>query len=521
MREPNLTEPAKVVLKKRYLLERNGRQETAGEMFRRVAEHVAKAEPPEKQQERADKFFDMLVDLDGLPNSPTLFNAGTDVGMLSACFTFHVQDTLDSIMEVARLAAKVQQWGGGVGYGLSHLRPEGSLVHSTGGKSSGPVGFMALYQSVADVITQGGKRHGAQMAVLHCDHPDIYKFIHCKDDHPEKLNTFNISVALTDEFMRAADSNPLLDEMAQSAWKSGDPGCYFIDRAERDNPTPKLGKLEATNPCGEVPLLHGEACNLGSVNLGNFVTPPYVPYGFDWDRLCRIVSTMTRMLEDVVEVNRFPDQLITEAVRRTRKIGLGVMGWADALALLSIPYDCQEAVDLGREIMSAIQEKAHETSEKIAEERGAFPAFESPDITGGIRRNATVTCIAPTGSIAIIAGASSGIEPHFMLSYTRYMGSEGYERTPINVEEPIIAKLRAAGSDFTPKTALDIDWGWHLAHQAAFQDCTDLAVSKTINLPQSATWQTIREAYAQAWKLGCKGVTVYRDKSRSVQVLNG
>jgi len=378
----------------------------------------------------------------------------------------------------------------------------------------GPVALLKYYQSVAEMITQGGKRAGAQMGILSCDHPDIREFIHCKDNDPQRLNTFNISVACTDAFMEAASRDPeseagkLLTEMADSAWRTGDPGVYFIDSAERRNPTPWLGKLTGTNPCGEVPLLDNEPCNLGSINLGNFVTDS----GVDYTSLGRVVRLATRYLDDVLSVNVFPSQEITDANALTRKLGLGVCGWADMLALLGIHYDSDEAVALGRTLMKFINTEANNESIKLGFERGVAPAFIVGHAIDNLQRNATRTCIAPTGTISILMGASSGIEPHFALEWTRQLATDG----DVIVERvPVMDRLQG----FTPHVSQEIAAEWHIKHQAAFQEFTDLAVSKTINLPNEATAEEIRQIYVDLWASGCLGGTIYRDGSRTIQVL--
>lgn len=558
----NLTANAQTLLEKRYLAHDNktGTVETVDGMWDRIA-HAAARPDPDAGAYRS--FRDMMADLRFLPNSPTIMNAGRE-GTLSACFTFHVQDSLDHIFEVGNLAMKVLKYGGGVGYGLSALRGNGAPIASTGGKARGPVSALLYYQSIGAFVEQGGKRDGAQMGILSCEHPDLPAFIHAKDEHPERLNTFNISVAITDAWMSkafedggGADPPPgpatLLQSMARSAWLTGDPGCYFIDRAEQDNPTPWLGRLESTNPCGEVPLLHAEACNLGSLNLAAYYDPSS-PDPLDWARFRKDVATATRMLDNIVSINTFPDPLITEAVQRTRKIGLGVMGWADLLALNHIPYDSQEAVSLGGEIAQQMRTYADSTSKLLAVQRGRYPAWRrNPDHTcndadphrphtiikdfgvpspegqfreypcGGVTheetageqsygyRNATRLCIAPTGSIAIIAGCSSGIEPHFALEYNRVMG----DGTNLPTREPVMDRI----SGFVPKTAMEISGDWHLKHQLAWQKHVDLAVSKTINLPNNAKIADIEALYMAAWQGGAKGLTVYRDGSRQGQVL--
>ena len=427
------------------------------------------------------------------------------------CFKFDVHDSMDSILQTAYDAGMVLKYGGGVGYVLSEVRAKGLPVASTHGKACGPVAVIKHYHSLAQMITQGGKREAAQMAVLHVDHPDIREFIHAKDKDPQALSTFNISVACTDDFMEKAtdpshyssEEAKLLREITASAWRTGDPGCYFIDEAERHNPTPWLGELTGVNPCGEVPLLDAEPCNLGSINLANFVLPSRD--GWDWDRLQACVSTSIRFLDDILDRNQFPVSRITKAAAATRKLGLGVMGWADALALLGVPYDSDKAIVSAEEIMNFINRHAKAASRSLGYYAGYYPAGDNESGADKLR-NATRTCIAPTGTISILANCSSGIEPHYALENQRTMG----DGTVLNARIPVWDRLNG----FVPKTALEIPWQWHLQHQAAFQKYTDLAVSKTINMPFEATVRDVRNAYAWAWENNCKGVTVFRNGCR-------
>ncbi len=460
-----------------------------------------------------------------LPNSPTLFNIGTGMGTLSACFKFDVDDTMESIMDVARKAAMVQKWGGGVGYVFSALRPEGSPIATTHRKACGPLGVLQHYNSVADLVTQGGKRQGAQMGILDVRHDDIEEFIHVKNADPQRFANFNISVALDDQFMEYLDAGhnqewKIWEMIRDSAWKTGDPGCYFISAAERENPTPWLGKLTGTNPCGEVPLLDNEACNLASINLVRYLKNDLS--GFDTERLAHDVFVIISYMDEVLDLNEFPDPLITEATLATRKLGLGVMGWADALALMGIDYDSDAATNLGGPIMKLINTVAHRASEHLAEKKGPYPAWEAGaewrHSTGnehnplyGKRRNATLTSIAPTGTISILAGCSSGIEPHFA---PRWVRTTGTGRQMLE-EIPVISELK----EFRPKTAMEISWEGHVRMQAAFQHYVDLAVSKTINLPFDASPEAISNAYMEMWRQGCKGGTVFRDGCRNEQVL--
>jgi ribonucleoside-diphosphate reductase alpha chain len=402
---------------------------------------------------------------------------------------------MESILDVGAKAIMVQKFGGGVGFTLSEIRPKGWAVQSTHGKAMGPVGVLRWLHAGAKMVTQGGKREGAQMGILHCGHPDIEDFITCKQDDPQALSTFNISVAMTDAEMKS--NGTLLPRMAELAWKNGDPGCFFIDRAEEANPTPHVGRLDGTNPCGEVPLLDNEACNLGSINLSHFVISGRV----DWDGLEYTTRTAVKYLDTIIDHNWFPREEIAKAVRDTRKIGLGVMGWADMLGLLGIHYDSAEAVQLGTKVMEFIDSVAHDESNHLP---GTYPSSQNSR-----ERNATLTCIAPTGTIAIIAGCSSGIEPHFATEWIRITG-DGHE----------LSEKIPSLDGFTPHTSHQIDWPWHIKHQAAFQKHTDLAVSKTINMPNSASQEDVLNAYKMAWQEGCKGVTIYRDGSRGEQVLN-
>ena len=557
-----LTDNARTVLERRYLLRdaEGNPVETPEGMLARVAVAIAIAEPAEEaRQTWAQRFYDEMAALRFLTNSPTLMNAGTGQGTLAACFVLPVEDTLESIMATAEATAMVQKYGGGTGFSFSRLRARGESIRTTHGAACGPVSVLRHYDDVSRLVTQGGKRDGANMGILRVDHPDVREFIHAKDDGVTATR-FNISVGVTDEFMAAAadrkpfllrdprdgsprgevDAATLLDEITQSAWQTGDPGLVFLDTINRTNPTPALGEIEATNPCGEVPLLPWEACTLGSINLGLFWDEER--RDVDWESLASTVRVATRFLDDVVEVNEFPVAEITEAVRGNRKIGLGVMGYADLLLAAGIPYASDEAVAFGQRLMALIQEVADETSEELGTEKGVFPNWERSVYAGGRRfRNATRTCIAPTGTIAIIAGASSGIEPYFSLAHYRRM-ADGTVLPEVNARFQQVARDRGFWSEDLMDdlahgdrlegraevpgdvqalfaTAHQIAPSWHVRMQAAFQEHTDLAVSKTVNLPRDATASDIREVYLLAHRLGCKGVTVYRDGSRAVQVL--
>lgn len=495
-----------------------------------------------KEHETVDQFLDrismgnpayrtrLFEPLVFLPNSPTLFNLGTgNRGTLSACFKFNVDDSLiatdDSIMRVEQKAAGVLKSGGGVGYVFSDVRAKGLLISTTHGAACGPVAVMRHYDSLATLITQGGKREAAQMGILHVDHPDIREFIHCKDNKVD-FKTFNISVALTDEFMQGVQEGRelavgLFNEMVDGAWTHGDPGCFFIDTAERHNPTPWAGKLDGTNPCGEVPLLRNEPCNLGSINVAKFVTEG----SWDYVALEPIIGLAIQYLDEVLDNNVFPDPSITTAALRTRKLGLGVAGFADALALMGVHYDSDEGVRRGENLMEFINRVAGEYSWHLGRNRDVAPVYAERGATGSpdqVYRNATRTCIAPTGTIAILMGASSGIEPHYLLKWDRRLGNgEVIQEFPAVLDEHGYVKelARAPGTGFRPKTAHEVEWQWHVKMQAAFQRHTDLAVSKTINLPNDATREDVGEAYMMMWELGCAGGTVYRDGSRDVQVL--
>lgn len=494
------------IIDMRYLAHINGRKETVDEFVNRVSlgNEVYK-----------HKLIEPLV---FLPNSPTLFNVDVPgAGTLSACFKFDVADTMldghDGIMETATKASMVIKWGGGVGYYFGDIRPKGTLVNSTHGKAMGPVALLKFYHAMASMLTQSGKREAAQMGILPARHPDIEEFITCKDKDPQSLATFNISVSLDDAFMMEAvkpgtPEHSLLRRMAESAWRTGDPGVYFVDNAERGNPTPWLGKLTGTNPCGEVPLLNNEPCNLGSINLRRFYDPDTF---INWSYLEEITRLATNYLDDVLDHNHFPVPEVTHAAFHTRKLGLGVCGWADLLAVAQIPYASEEAVDKLKQVMQFIQKVADDESLKLGKTKGVAPCFDGTDIR---YRNATRLCIAPTGTIAILMGASSGIEPHFLTEWTRTTN----EGVVLHERIPVLDDL--IGTGFTPQTAMEIDWEWHTRHQGAAQQYVDLAVSKTINMPNSATVDDVFNAYVFMWEMGCKGGTIYRDGCRDIQVLN-
>ena len=558
------TENARTVLARRYLRrDEEGRVvETPDELLHRVAGAVAVAEERHGGDGARweEKFYDAMARLEFLPNSPTLMNAGKPAGQLSACFVLPVGDAMPEIFDAVKWAAMIQQTGGGTGFAFSRLRPSGDVVRSTMGVASGPVSFIEVFNTATDAIRQGGVRRGANMGILRVDHPDVLEFISAKSD-PRRLRNFNVSVAITDEFMRALDAggeyalrNPRsgaevrrLDArrvwqlIAQLAWKSGEPGVIFIDRINAVNPTPALGEMESTNPCGELPLLPFEACNLASIDVGKLV----VDRRIDRERLAERVALGVRFLDDVIDVNHYPLPQIERITRDNRKIGLGVMGFADALIRMGIAYDSDEALGVAEELAALIEEHAQRASAELASERGPFANWKgsrwerrgSPPL-----RNATTTTIAPTGTLSILAGCSGGIEPLYAVSFVRQV-LDG-ERL-VDVHPLFIAAARDGGwySDDLMKrvadrgsvrgmeevpveaqrlfaTAYDVAPGWHLRMQAAFQRHVHNAVSKTINFPRTATVEEVEAAYREAYRLGCKGVTVYRDGSRDEQVLS-
>ncbi len=547
------------VLDERYLRkDAAGRTvETPREMFSRVASAVAAVEPDKNEWE--ERFFRAMCSLEFLPNSPALMNAGTDVGQLAACFVLPVDDSILSIFDALRAMALIHQSGGGTGFSFSRLRPKDSPVRSTGGVASGPVSFMRIFDLTTEIIKQGGRRRGANMGVLRADHPDVLEFITAKADGVSFTN-FNLSVSVTDSFMRGGsyptidprtgeergelDANAVLDAIAFEAWRRGDPGLLFMDRIDRDNPTPSLGRIEATNPCGEQPLLPFEACVLGSVNVRSCVKGEALAgekAGMDWDKLKGLVGLGVRFLDDCVEISDFPLPEIDRVVRGNRKVGLGLMGFADALIALGIPYDSDRAEGFAHELMGRFGGWAREASAELARERGAFPNWpESVWKERGIElRNAGLTTIAPTGSISLIAGTSSGIEPLFALSYVRrVLSGEELEETHPALERiarargfhsrALMDEVAATGRlpDSAPEevrrvmtTAHEVAPERHVRIQAAFQEHTDNAVSKTVNLPEDATPADARRVFTVAHKLGCKGITVYRQGSREGQVL--
>lgn len=558
-----LSENARKILEKRYLSKKDGKSiEEPIDLFNRVSSAVASAEKKFNQnitnkelKKVENKFLELMTNWDFLPNSPTLMNAGKELGQLSACFVLSVEDSMEEIFNTIKHAALIHKSGGGTGFSFSRIRPKNSTVKSTGGIASGPVSFMKVFNAATEAIKQGGTRRGANMGILKVDHPDILEFINCKKDN-EELTNFNISVSLTNDFMIALKNNDfyelkfndvifdrykaseIFELIVERAWTNGEPGIVFLDRLNENNPTPELGTIEATNPCGEQPLLDYEACNLGSINLSNMVINGKI----NWDKIEETIIWSTRFLDNVIEINNFPLKKIEEIVLKNRKIGLGVMGWADLLFKLEIPYNCDEAVELAEKVMGFINNKSHETSSQLAKERGSFPNIKYSIYKDVELRNATCTTIAPTGTISMIAGTSSGIEPIFALSYTKTVldGTNLVEVNPIFEEyvrdnfdketaEKIILDVAENGtvqniSELPERikkvfvTAMEIEPEMHIRMQAAFQKNCDNAVSKTVNFPHEAAKEDIEKVYLLAYDLGCKGVTVYRYGSRQENV---
>ncbi len=577
--QPRLSANALTVLRRRYLTKNNAGKpiETPAQMFRRVAENVAKAERRSRKaaarrtgQGRgstgstvADAFYGLMSRLEFLPNSPTLMNAGRDLQQLSACFVLPVEDSLDNIFGAVKHQALIHQSGGGTGFAFSHLRPRNDHVASTSGVASGPVSFMRIFNMATEVIRQGGTRRGANMGILRVDHPDILEFIRVKQDLAE-LTNFNLSVGITDAFMRALERGkeyPLItphggrtvtrlkaqevfDRIVEAAWATGDPGMIFLDTINRHNPTPHLGVIEATNPCGEEPLLAYESCILGSINLAQFVGGlPNTPR-IEYERLAEVIPIAIRFLDNVIDVNRYPLPEIQRITVGNRKVGLGVMGFADLLIKLGIPYDSQDALTVGDEVMGFVKEHAHAASRQLAKERGVFPNYPGSRLAsaGHKLRNATLTTVAPTGTISILADCSPGIEPLYAVSFVRtVMGDVRL----VTTHPDFVARTRAAGvlsQDLLDRvaatesiqglsqipadlrrlfvTAHDISPEHHVRMQAVFQQHSDSGVSKTINLPADATRQVVASAFLLAHRLGCKGITVFRTRSRDKQVFS-
>mgnify|MGYP001566613348 FL=1 len=563
----NLTENALKALKARYLLkdERGKVIETPEGMFRRVARTIAAAETQYggNAAEWEEKFYELMTSLKFLPNSPTLMNAGKEIGQLAACFVLPVDDSMHSIFDTLKNAALILQSGGGTGFSFSRLRPKSDVVHSTGGIASGPVSFMKIYNTATDVIKQGGARRGANMGILRIDHPDILDFIRIKRTEGE-LTNFNISVSVTDAFMDALKNegeyelvNPrsetvvgkikahdVFKEIVESAWETGDPGLIFIDRINRDNPTPNIGSIETTNPCGEQPLLPYEACILGSLNLEKYVKERCRMQDarckmknselINWDLLSRDIKTAVRFLDNSIDVNKYPLPAIEAMHKGNRKIGLGLMGWADMLILMGLPYNHKKAFELGEMIMKFMRDESKNASVELARERGVFPNFkgsvyDAPDMP--CVRNATTTTIAPTGTLSMVADCSSGIEPLFALAYkklvldtelfeiNRYFFDIARERGFYSeaLKEQVINRGSLHGIKEIPndvrrlfKTAHEIPFEDHIEMQACFQKFTDNAVSKTINMPHKARREDVERAFMLAYEKGCKGITVFR-----------
>jgi ribonucleoside-diphosphate reductase alpha chain len=569
VRVPRLSRNARVILDHRYLhKDASGRViETPAQLFRRVARNIAESErrydAAAPVQSWADRFYALMTGLRFLPNSPTLMNAGRELQQLSACFVLPVADSLESIFDAVKQTALIHQSGGGTGFSFSRLRPKSDRVLTTSGVASGPVSFMRIFNMATEVIKQGGARRGANMGILRVDHPDIEEFIEVKDQ-PSELTNFNLSVAITDDFMRAVERNatyPLVnprtgrvvsrpkartifDRIAAAAWRTGDPGLIFLDRINRDNPTPELASIEATNPCGEMPLLPYESCNLGSINLSRMTKRTGVRVEVDWPLLAETVHLAVRFLDDVIDQNRFPLQPIADITHANRKIGLGIMGFADLLILLGLPYDSDDGLKLAEQVMRFVHDESIGASQRLGRERGVFPecALSRLEASGQApRRNATTTSIAPTGTLSILAGCSSGIEPLYAVQYVR----TAIDSIQLKEVHPLFVRMAKAAGCWTAAvrralgrqesiqsiraipaelrrlfvTAHDITPDWHIRMQAAFQRHTDNAVSKTINFPSSATVGDVKRAFLLAYREDCKGITVYRSGSRERQVL--
>ena len=580
-----LTENALRVLERRYLAkDDNGIIiESPDQLFRRVANAVALPDKnygatDEQVQETAENFYHMIANLEYMPNSPTLMNAGRPLGQLSACFVLPVGDSMEEIFETIKHAALIHKSGGGTGFSFSRLRPRNSMVASTSGVASGPVSFMKVFNAATEAVKQGGTRRGANMGILRVDHPDIEEFVSCKDDLTQITN-FNISVAITDEFMRAVKENrdyallnprtgepytingqvvtksatKVFNTIIEHAWQTGEPGIVYIDRMNDLSPNPGYEVIEATNPCGEQPLPPYDSCNLGSINLGTMVVddlprdynPKVDPArGIDWERLRKLVRDCVHFLDNIIDANKYPIPEIEEQTKRNRRIGLGVMGWADMLVKLRVPYNSEKAFELGEKVMDFINSEGHFYSSELARVRGKFPNWEHSrfESDGVIMRNATVTTIAPTGTISIIAGCSSGIEPYYAISFVRNVmdNTKLVDVNPLfeqiahkrgfysqELMEQIASDNSVQGFDEIPAdvrelfiTAADVTPTQHIRMQAVFQKSCDSSVSKTINMDYSATQQDVFDAYWYAYELGCKGVTIYRDGSRPQQVLS-
>jgi ribonucleoside-diphosphate reductase alpha chain len=564
----HLSAPAIAVLEKRYLKKDAGGRviESPEEMFQRVARNIAEGDRSYDRrtsiEDLSEIFFRMMASLDFLPNSPCLMNAGRDLQQLSACFVLPIEDSLDSIFETVKQTALIHQSGGGTGFSFSRLRPKHDTVQTTGGGASGPTSFMRVFNMATEVIKQGGTRRGANMGVLRVDHPDIMEFIATKEN-PNEMTNFNLSVGLTKEFMEAYEKdgvysliNPrtnkevgrgkareVFDAIVNAAWETGDPGVLFLDRINEANPTPQLGDIESTNPCGEVPLLPNEPCVLGSINLSHMTTERNGKPEADFEKIKKTVRDAVHFLDNVIDMNQYPLPQIGQVAKGNRKIGLGVMGLAHFFIRLGIPYNSPKALEVARGLMSFIQHQARERSMELAEMRGVFPNFLGSIYSrDGMRlRNATLTTIAPTGTLSLIANCSSGIEPLFAIHYVR-RALEGME---FEMDDPLFLELgekqgflsqdlmKALSEGMNLRelhnlpqsikelfvTAFEIPPLWHVKIQAAFQEYTDNAVSKTINFPRDATKDQVKEAYLLAYREKCKGITIYRSGSKAGQVL--
>ena len=564
-----ITKNAELVLSRRYLVkdEAGKPTETVEGLFRRVADAIAEADI--RYDDKADtkvvaeEFFRVMTNLEFLPNSPTLMNAGRPLGQLSACFVLPIEDSMEGIFEAIKQAALIHKSGGGTGFSFSRLRPAGATVNSTGGVASGPISFMKVFNMATEAVKQGGTRRGANMGILRVDHPDILSFIDCKKDNADITN-FNISVGITEKFMQAVEkgeeydlvdpstkevvrrlsAKEVYEKIVENAWRNGEPGIIFLDRLNRDNVVPDIAEIESTNPCGEQPLLPYESCNLGSINLVAMLDETADgTFALNYDRLQRTVRTAVHFLDNVIEVNKYPIEKIDETTKQLRKIGLGVMGFADMLLRMGVPYNSEEGVALGEKVMAFINNTGKKETEALAKVRGTFPLFAQSTLKDGAPvRNATVTTIAPTGTLSIIAGVSSGVEPVFAYAFIRNVmdNTEMVEVNPILRDtlekrglytEELMRKIASEGTlAHIPEIpedirrvfvcSHDVSPEYHIKMQAAFQRHTDNAVSKTVNFIKTATVDDVREVYDLAYKLGCKGVTIYRDGSRDSQVLN-
>ncbi len=564
----NLTPEAISILEKRYLKKNaEGKMiEPPEEMFRRVARNIAEAERfygnRTSPEELSEIFHKMMSSLDFLPNSPCLMNAGRELQQLAACFVLPVEDSLDAIFETVKHTALIHQSGGGTGFSFSRLRPKDDAVQSTGGVASGPTSFMRVFNMATEVIKQGGTRRGANMGVLRVDHPDIMEFITIKQS-PGEMENFNLSVGLTKVFMEAVERegeysliNPrtkkearrlrakeVFEALVSAAWETGDPGILFLDRINEANPTPELGEIESTNPCGEVPLLSYEPCVLGSINLAHMLKEREGRWEVDFEKIRSTVRDAVRFLDNVIDMNQYPLPQIAQMARGNRKIGLGVMGLAHLLIRLGIAYNSQKALEVSRGVMSFVQHQARERSMELAEERGVFPNFLSSiyNRSGMRMRNATVTTIAPTGTLSLIANCSSGIEPLFAIRYTR----RAFDDLEFQILDPLFVEFGEKEGFLRPEVLTSLSEGvslqdlpqvpqrikelfittfeippvWHVKIQAVFQAYTDNAVSKTINFPRDATREDVREAFLMAYRERCKGITIYRSGSKARQVL--